>query len=125
MIAAFDLEQAFLSLSGGGRADVLDGAHFGERLSKAPVDMAYLVGVYPFADDWPHWEMHPNGHEILVFLEGRLEMTLEESGERRVVGAGTGSTLVVPPGAWHIARILEPGRMLGITFGEGTRHRPR
>ena len=125
MIEAFDLEQAFLSLSGGGRTDVLAGEHFGVRLSKAPADMAYLVGVYPFAADWPHWEMHPKGHEVLVFLEGRLEMTLEEDGARRVVELGPGSTLVVPPGAWHIARVIEPGRMLGITFGEGTQHRTR
>ena len=120
-----DLEQTFLALTGGGRADLLPGAHFGERLGHAPDDMAYLVGVYPFDADWPHWEMHPNGHEVLVFLEGRMEITLEQAGERRTVAVGPGSTLVVPPGAWHIARVIEPGRMLGITFGEGTEHRPR
>ena len=120
-----DLEQVFLSLTGDGRADALGGEHFGARLSGAPADMAYLLGVYPFAEDWPHWEMHPKGHEILVFLDGRLEMTLDEDGQRRVVEVGPGDTLVVPPGAWHIARILEPGRMLGLTYGEGTQHRPR
>lgn len=120
-----DLEQAFLSLTGSGRADLLPGEHFGIRLSRAPADMAYLVGVYPFDTDWPHWEMHPEGHEILVFLEGRLEMTLEQDGARRVVEVGPGQTLIVPPGAWHIARVIEAGRMLGITFGEGTQHRAR
>ena len=125
MSPLLDLEQVFLSLSGDGRAEVLSGAHFGERLAKAPTDMAYLVGVYPFAEDWPHWEMHPNGHEILVFLEGRVEMTLDEGGERRIEEARPGSTLVIAPGAWHTARIFEPGRMLGITFGDGTLHRPR
>ena len=125
MIEAFDLEQAFLSLNSGGRVDVLAGEHFGARLSKAPTDMAYLVGVYPVTADWPHWEMHPKGHEVLVFLEGRVEMTIEEDGERRTVEVGPGSTLVIPPGAWHTARVLEPGRMLAVTFGEGTQHRPR
>ena len=125
MPISFDLEQTFLSLTGSGRADALTGAHFGERLGKAPADMAYLMGIYPFDADWPHWEMHPNGHEVLVFLEGRGEMSLEEAGERRTVSVGPGSTLVVPPGAWHIARVIEPGRMLGVTFGEGTEHRPR
>ena len=88
MSEILDLEQTFLSLTGDGRADLLPGEHFGVRLSHAPADMAYLVGVYPFTDDWPHWEMHPKGHEILVFLEGRLEMTLEENGRRRVVEVG-------------------------------------
>ncbi len=119
-----DLEQVFLALSPDGRADELAGEHFGVRLSKAPADMAYLVGVYPFTADWPQWEMHPKGHEVLVFLDGRLEMTLEQDGQRHVVSVGPGSTLVVPPGAWHIARVIEPGRMLGVTFGEGTLHRP-
>ena len=125
MSETLDLERAFLSLTGDGRADSLTGAHFGERLAKAPADMAYLVGVHSFAADWPHWEMHPKGHEVLVFLDGRLEMTLEEAGERRTVELGPGSTLVIPPGAWHIARVIEPGRMLGITYGVGTEHRPR
>jgi mannose-6-phosphate isomerase-like protein (cupin superfamily) len=125
MIQAFDLEQTFLALTGAGRADALSGEHFGARLAKAPADMAYLVGVYPFDADWPHWEMHPNGHEVLVFLEGRMEITLEEDGARRTVEVGPGSTLIVPPGAWHIARVIQPGRMLGITFGEGTQHRPK
>ena len=125
MSEVLDLEQAFLSLTGDGRADALAGAHFGERLAKAPADMAYLVGVHPLTADWPHWEMHPKGHEILVFLEGRVEMTLEQDGKRRVVEVGPGSTLVIPPGAWHTARVIEPGRMLGITYGDGTQHRPR
>ncbi len=125
MNAPLDLQHVFLSLTGEGRADVLAGAHFGERLAQAPADMAYLVGVYPFAADWPHWEMHPKGHEVLVFLEGRLEMTLEEGGERRTVEAGAGRDHQGRTGAWHIARIIEPGQMLGITFGDGTEHRPR
>jgi mannose-6-phosphate isomerase-like protein (cupin superfamily) len=125
MSGALDLEQAFLSLTGAGRADVLSGEHFGARLSKAPPDMAYLVGVYPFDADWPHWEMHPKGHEVLVFLDGRLEMTLDQDGERQVVEAGPGETLLIPPGAWHTARVIEPGRMLGITYGDGTQHRPK
>ena len=120
-----DLEQVFLALSADGRADALLGEHFGARLSKAPPDMAYLVGVYPFDADWPHWEMHPKGHEVLIFLEGRLELTIEADGQRRAVEVGRGATLVIPPGAWHIARVLEPGRMIGVTFGEGTQHRPR
>jgi mannose-6-phosphate isomerase-like protein (cupin superfamily) len=124
-MTALDLASAFLALTPDGRVDVLEGAHFGERLGRAPKDMAYLVGVYPFAADWPHWEMHPNGHEILVFLDGRMELTLEQDGAQRTVSAGPGSTLVIPPGAWHTAKVLEPGRMLGVTYGEGTQHRPR
>ncbi len=86
--------------------------------------MAYLVGVYPMTADWTHWERHPKGCEVLVMLEGRLEMTLEQDGARTTVLLSSGGTLIVPAGAWHTARVLEQGRLLGITFGEGTDHRP-
>jgi mannose-6-phosphate isomerase-like protein (cupin superfamily) len=121
---AFDLETVYLALTGDGRASELAGASFMERLMKAPPDMAWLVGVYPLTTDWPQWEMHPKGHEVLVMLEGRVEMTIDQGGTVSTQMMETGSTLVMPPGAWHRARVLEPGRMVGITYGEGTEHRP-
>ena len=123
-MSTLDLAEAFLSLNPTGVATVLEGEHFGIRLGKAPPDMAYLVGVYPMTTDWPHWEMHPKGCEILVMLDGRLEMTLDRDGALSTVLLEPGATLVIPPGAWHIARVLEPGRLLGVTYGEGTEHRP-
>jgi mannose-6-phosphate isomerase-like protein (cupin superfamily) len=119
-----DLEDVFLALDGKGVATELPGANFMERLGRAPGDMAWLVGVYPMTSDWSHWERHPNGHEILVMLEGRLEMRLDQDGEVSMLMLEAGSTLVVPKGAWHTARVLEPGRLLGVTYGEGTDHRP-
>ena len=123
-MTAFELESVFLSLNGQGVATNLPGEHFGERLGQAPADMAYLVGAYPMTADWPHWEMHPRGHEVLVMLEGRLEMTLDQDGSVRTVMMEPGATLVIPPGAWHVAKVLEPGKLIGITYGEGTQHRP-
>lgn len=124
MTAPLDLASVFLSLNPEGRADALEGAHFGERLGRAPADMAYLVGIHPLTADWPHWEMHPKGSEVLVFLEGEVEMSLDDGQTVKLAHVSAGQTLVVPPGVWHRARVLEPGRMLGITYGEGTAHRP-
>ena len=120
----FDLEATYLSLGAGGAVADLPGEDFMARLGQSPADMAYLVGVYPTTVDWPTWEMHPKGHEVLVMLEGRLEMTLDQDGTRTVIPMEPGQTLVVPPGVWHRARVLEPGRLLGVTYGEGTTHRP-
>jgi mannose-6-phosphate isomerase-like protein (cupin superfamily) len=124
-MSALDLASTYLALNGAGVATRLPGNDFMERLAHCPADMAWLVGVYPMTADWPHWEMHPNGHEILVMLDGRIEMTLDRDGEVDTVVLEPGQTLVVPPGAWHIARVFEPGRMLGVTHGEGTQHRSR
>ncbi len=119
-----DLAETFLALNGTGRASLLPGPDFMARLAASPGDMAYLVGVYPTTADWPQWEMHPDGHELLVLLDGRLEMHLDDAGaiSRRTLLAG--SCLVVPPGVWHRADVVEPGRLLGVTYGQGTQHRP-
>ena len=119
----FDLQSVFLALNGAGRATSLPGEDFMARLGQAPADMAYLVGVYPMTADWPHWEMHPKGCEVLVMLDGLLEMTLDHDGAMSTVMMNPGSTLTIPPGAWHTARVLQPGKLLGITYGEDTQHR--
>ena len=119
-----DLEVVFLALNAGGVATQLPGDDFMARLGQSPADMAYLVGVYPMTADWPHWEMHPKGHEVLVMLDGVLEMTLDRDGVLSTVAMSPGATLVIPPGSWHVAKILQPGKLIGITYGEGTQHRP-
>ena len=124
-MTGLDLATTYLALNGAGVATPLPGADFMERLGKCPADMAYLVGVYAQSQDWPHWEMHPNGHELLVMLEGRLEITLDQGGEVTTAMLEPGGSVLVPPGVWHVARVLAPGRMLGVTYGEGTQHRPR
>ncbi len=123
-MTVFDLESTYLSLNGKGVATDLPGDDFMARVMKSPADMAYLVGVYQMTADWPHWEMHPKGHEVLVMLEGRLEMTFDRDGVHTTNLLEPGGTLVVPPGVWHRARVLQPGRLLGVTYGEGTDHRP-
>jgi len=123
-MSGLDLAAAYLSLNGAGVATELPGADFMERLGNCPTDMAYLVGVYPQSEDWLHWEMHPKGHEVLIMLEGRLDMTLDQDGEVTTAMLEPGRAMVVPPGVWHLARVLDPGRLLGITYGEGTQRRP-
>ena len=122
--AAFDLETTYLSLNGSGVVTELPGEHFMARLAACPPDMAYLAGVYTTTTDWPHWEMHPKGHEVLVMLHGCVELTLDDGGAISTVMFGAGATFVVRPGVWHRARVIESGRMLGFTYGEGTEHRP-
>ncbi len=123
-MTTFDLESVFLSLNPSGSAVPLPGAHFGERLGHSPPDMAYLVSMTEQTADWPHWERHPNGDEVLVLMEGRLEVIFEQDGAESRQAFTPGQTLVVPAGAWHRALVLEPGRMFAITYGAGTDHRP-
>jgi mannose-6-phosphate isomerase-like protein (cupin superfamily) len=84
----------------------------------------YLVTTQECSADWPHWEMHPNGDEVVCLLSGSLDFILGIGAEeRRVPLSAAGSYVIVPKGMWHTAKMSEPCRLLFITAGEGTQHR--
>lgn len=83
-----------------------------------------LVAAHEFSSDWPSWEQHPAGDEIVVLLTGAARMVLRTTvGDKTVELAEPGSYLVVPKGIWHTAQVSVPTRMLFITPGEGTENR--
>ncbi|WP_342117919.1 cupin domain-containing protein [Pseudoduganella sp. OTU4001] len=102
---------------------------FWEKLSTGGFDHlgpGRLVSTYDFAADWPSWEMHPAGEEVVVLISGALEFVLEvDGGERKVPLAEPGQFLLVPRGVWHTANVAREAKVLFITPGEGTGHRPR
>ena len=74
--------------------------------------------------------MHPDGDELLFVLSGRIDVILEDGGDREHVGAErveevhAGQAIVVPKGVWHRVDVREPSRMVHITPGPGDGHRP-
>jgi len=83
-----------------------------------------LVSSFEFDADWPTWEIHPAGDEIVMLLSGEATLVLEtENGTEAATLSNPGTYLVVPKGTWHTARISTPTRMLFITPGEGTENR--
>jgi mannose-6-phosphate isomerase-like protein (cupin superfamily) len=78
---------------------------------------------YDFAD-WPTWEMHPAGDEVVVLMSGAAEMVLDRGGGHETVSlTQPGSFVIVPKGTWHTARISTPTSMLFVTPGEGTQNK--
>ena len=83
-----------------------------------------LIAEYQFDKDWPTWERHPAGDEVVLLLSGQAEMILKRNGADESVSlAEPGSYVIVPAGTWHTARTSVPTRMLFITPGEGTENR--
>ena len=83
-----------------------------------------LVSMFSFESDWPTWERHPAGDEVVVLLYGGADMVLDKPAGRKTVRlAKPGDYVVVPKGTWHTARIDMPTRMLFVTPGEGTQNR--
>lgn len=123
-MSGFDLESTYLSLDGAGAvAEHPGGADFWATIATNSTLKGTLVIVIAGDSDWPHWEMHPAGQEILVLLEGELTMIFDggEGETRHPMAAGT--TLIVPAGVWHRALIDRRTRLLAITYGAGTTHR--
>jgi mannose-6-phosphate isomerase-like protein (cupin superfamily) len=90
----------------------------------ARFDQGWLVSEFVCNVDWGNWEMHPQGDELVYLLSGDVELHLElPEGLRTVRITGRGAKLI-PRGVWHTARVFAPSRMLFVTRGEGTRHRP-
>jgi hypothetical protein len=80
----------------------------------------YLVTMHGFDSDWPNWEAHPNGDEVVCLLEGRVTMVLELEGREHLRFSG----LVRARTARHGIRRAHT-RRVGCCHhdGEGTQHR--
>ncbi len=70
-----------------------DGPAFERYMAEHCSDAApgRLIMIETTPTDWPSWECHPEGDEIVIVLEGEAEFIQEiGGGERRtVVGPGT------------------------------------
>jgi uncharacterized cupin superfamily protein len=75
--------------------------------------------------DWTAWERHPAGEELVFLLEGRMTLLQDRDGTEVRIPMTGGQAVVNPKGVWHTADVHEPGRVLYITPGLGTEHRPR
>lgn len=125
-MTSFDPATTYVCLSPDGAATTIEvtpdfWATIGDRQELAE---GRLVAVFHSHADWNHWEMHPHGEELLVLLSGKMTMIFDEpSGERRV-DLVEGRACLVPRGTWHRAIVEVPSKLLGVTYGRGTEHRP-
>ena len=125
MSALIDLETTYLGLSGDGEVTQMKvGPDFWPTLDENPLMRPTLVSFGRGEGDWPHWEMHPKGDEVLILLEGSLTLIIDQDGQESRLDMTSGQTFVMPKGAWHRAVAQRGVRMIFMTYGEGTQHRP-
>ena len=85
-----------------------------------------LLSTFATDADWDSWEMHPGVDELILQLTGAMELVLDAGdGSEHRVRLDAGQFVVVPPGTWHTADVVEAGEALYLTYGAGTEHRPR
>ena len=123
----FDPRTTYVTLGSDGKATRLPGGDAFWTLPEAEMAAlghGWLVSEFAFGADWPNWEMHPNGDELVYLLAGSVDLMLEQpQGVAVLAMRGTGA-VVVPRGIWHTAKVLLPSRMLHVTLGAGTQTRP-
>lgn len=121
----FDLERTYLFIDGqGGLVSQGVGPTFWRDIGANPNAGNTMISAGEGRGDWARWEMHPAGHEVLVILEGAPLLWLEHpDGRLEPVQTQAGSTVIVPPGAWHRAEADAPYKILYVTYGPGTTHR--
>jgi mannose-6-phosphate isomerase-like protein (cupin superfamily) len=126
MNPAFSLDSTYIHLRPDECALAMEGGRaFWDNIEKRrDLDHGRLMGSVHQAADWDHWERHPAGDEILTLLSGEMELVLDmPAGEQRAT-LRPGETFIVPKGVWHRGIVTSPGRLMFITPGAGTEHRP-
>lgn len=124
-----DIARTFLHLKDGGAGEPIPvGDDFWQRLAGGQypqLEDGRLMSQHTFSADWPVWERHPAGDELVMLLSGAADLVLETMDGEHVAGLRhPGAYVLVPAGTWHTARTREPASALFITPGRGTEHRP-
>ena len=84
-----------------------------------------LVSLHSFTDDWDVWEMHPKGSEVVLCVDGEMELVQEIDGTEVKTLLASGEYAINGPGTWHTANISGSATAVFITAGLGTEHRAR
>lgn len=117
----------YVLLGSNGASAVVDG---GEKFWSQPPEQlekfgrGWLVSEYACEKDWPNWEMHPEADELVYVLDGDIELLLEKPVGVETVRVQGRGLVIVHRGTWHTLRVRAPSRLLHVTKGAGTRHRP-
>jgi mannose-6-phosphate isomerase-like protein (cupin superfamily) len=126
MNPAFTLDSTYIHLRPDESALAMEGgAKFWRGIAERhDLDHGRLMGSTDQSKDWDHWERHPAGDEILTLLSGEMVIVLETDGVEQRTAIKPGETFIVPKGVWHRGIVSAPGRLMFVTPGAGTEHKP-
>ena len=126
MNPAFTLDSTYIHLRPDESALAMEGgAKFWAGIAgRHDLGQGRLMGSTDQKADWPHWERHPAGDEILTLLSGAMVLVLDMPGGEQRAALKPGETFIVPKGVWHRGIVTAPGRLMFVTPGAGTEHKP-
>ncbi|MEM9608080.1 MAG: cupin domain-containing protein [Actinomycetota bacterium] len=128
-----DLAMTPIHLGHGGTASLIEGFAWDaaalaeyQKITEGdgPDGRLVMIFVHSPSTPMPTWERHPAGDEVIVCLSGRLRIWQQRADRHRCVELGPGDALLHPPAMWHRFESLQRGRVLAITAGRGSEHKP-
>lgn len=125
-IQTLNLSDTYVHLSDASELTAFEGGDVFWQTLEAPVDLdqGRMVCVTPQRADWLVWERHPHGDELIMLIDGKIDLVLEMPDGIKTVPLEPKRTILIPKGVWHRAVVHEPGDALFITRGAGTDHKP-
>lgn len=104
-----------------------DGPSFGKYIEEHCSDdnPGRLVMVETSPTDWPSWERHTEGDELVIVTAGKGTFYQQQDDEVISTPFSAGDALLNPQGVWHTADVTEPMTAVYITPCPGTEHKPR
>lgn len=125
-----DLTDTSLHLGTGPDVDVLDvdETFWATIHERTELQTGRLVMASDTSVDWDVWEMHPEGDELILVATGAVRIHVEHPDRPDLatpVLIEAPHLSLMPAGAWHTMDAMEPARVVTVTWGGGTQHRPR
>jgi hypothetical protein len=118
---SFDLASTYVCLSPSGSAATIEvTSQFWTTIDeRSDLAEGRLVAVFRCDVDWPHWEMHPHGEEILVLLSGKVTMVFDEESEERNVALEEAARVSFLAGHGIVPSFTSQARSLRSRTGAG------
>src|SRR5690606_39403706 len=79
--APFALDQIYVHLTpddGGATPIPVTPDFWATIATRTDLHDGFLLTRARMTEDWPHWEMHPEGEEIVILLAGAIDLRSEE-----------------------------------------------
>jgi uncharacterized cupin superfamily protein len=129
-----DGKEAYVHLRDGGAANVIEvKSTFWEDLMSGggPPEVralhagGWLVTDMTMTADVDHWESHVDGEELVVVIDGEVDLVSEKDGRTWTTTLKSGDMHLNAKGTWHTFNVKRPTRAIFVTWGRGTEGRPR
>ncbi len=120
---AFALDTTYVQLTADGRARAIpvDDDFWSRIDERRELHAGRLLCAFDVGrGEGDHSEMHPAGDEILICVAGSIEVVMDHE----AITMHAGDACIVPRATWHRLRSARGGRLVSLTPGEGTEHRP-